>query len=60
MNNRTSPLFPSVETLVLLGSAADDFRALNSAIEEMISSIRSARLDMADMHNLTEDGEENA
>lgn len=57
MNNRPSPLFPSLETLVLLGSAAEDFRALNSAIEKMTSSIRSARLDLADMRNRTEDGE---
>lgn len=57
MNNRPSPLFPSVETLVLLRSAADDFRALNSAVEEMINSIRSARLDLDDMRNRTEDGE---
>jgi hypothetical protein len=57
MNNRPSPLFPSLETLVLLGSAAEDFRALNSAVEEMINSIRSAQLDLADMRKRTEDGE---
>lgn len=57
MNNRPSPLFPSLETLVLLSSAAEDFRALNSAIEKMTNSIRSARLDLADMRNRTEDGE---
>lgn len=57
MNNRPSPLFPSIETLVLLSSAAEDFRALNSAVEEMINSIRSARLDLDDMRNRTEDGE---
>ena len=57
MNNRPSPLFPSLETLVLLGSAAEDFRALNSAVEEMINSIRSAQTDLADMRKRTEDGE---
>lgn len=57
MNNRPSPLFPSIETLALLSSAAEDFRALNSAVEEMINSIRTARLDLAAMRNRTEDGE---
>lgn len=57
MSNRPSPLFPSVETLILLSSAAEDFRALNSAIEKMTSSIRSAQLDLDDMRNGTEDGE---
>ena len=57
MTNRPSPLFPSLETLVLLSSAAEDFRALSSAVEEMTTSIRSARLDMAAMRNRTEDGE---
>lgn len=57
MNNRPSPLFPSVETLILLRSAAEDFRALNSAVEKMINSIKSDRLDLAATHNRTEDGE---
>lgn len=57
MNNPQSPLFPSLETLVLLGSAAKDFSALNSAVEEMINSIRSAQLDLDDMRKRTEDGE---
>ena len=57
MNNPQSPLFPSLETLILLSSAAEDFRALNTAIEKMTNSIRSARLDLADMRNRTEDGE---
>ena len=57
MNNRPSPLFPRLETLVLLSSAAEDFRALSSAVEEMINSIRSARLDLAAMRNRTEAGE---
>ena len=59
MTNRPSPLFPSLETLALLSSAAEDFRALSSAVEEMINSIRSARLDMAAMRNRTENGENN-
>ena len=57
MNNRPSPLFPSLETLVLLSSAAEDFRALSSAVEDMTDSIRSARLDQAAIPNCTEDGE---
>lgn len=57
MNNRPSPLFPSLETLILLRSAADDFLALSSAVEDMTNSIRSARLDLAAMRNRTEDGE---
>jgi len=57
MSNRPSPLFPSVETLILLSSAAEDFRALNSAVEKMINSIKSDSLDLDDMRNGTEDGE---
>lgn len=57
MNNRPSPLFPSLETLILLSSAANDFRALSSAVEKMTDSIRSARLELAATPTPTEDGE---
>lgn len=57
MNNRPSPLFPSVETLILLSSAAIDFQELDNIIREMTESIRSDRLDLAATHNRTEDGE---